>query len=124
MRAFLGSYHHVNPVHGSGPGQSPNPAAYQRTPTHRQQRLRKPDQVSEPAAAVGADVPLQPGSVAGGEDHGLHLDQSGSGFWYRRFHQSPTNLGQSLPSSLDLAGGSEGAHRPLLARKSAGNYLN
>lgn len=70
---FLTTYNDVHAVHAAGGGQGADPVGYQGAPSHRQQRLGRADQVSEPPASVGSHIPVEPGPVPGGEDHGLHL---------------------------------------------------
>lgn len=62
----------MDAVHAVGPGQRVDPVRYQGSASHRQKRLGGPDQVSEPPAAVGHHIPLQPGPVPGGKNHGFH----------------------------------------------------
>lgn len=66
------THHHVNVVHKPTGGQSLDPVGDQRATPHRQERLSDPRQVSELPAAVRGNVPLEPRTVAGGENHSLH----------------------------------------------------
>jgi len=72
-RRHSATHNDVNAVHAVGCGERAHPVGYQGAPSHRQQRLGGPGQVSEPAASVGRHVPLEPGPVAGGKNHRFHL---------------------------------------------------
>ena len=72
--ATTATYDHTDAVHAAGGGQSVDPVGDEGAPAHRQQRLGGPGQVSEPPAAVGRHVPLQPGSVPGGKNDSFHPD--------------------------------------------------
>lgn len=72
--ATTATYNNINAVHAAGGGQRIDPVGYQGAPSHRQQRLGSADQVSEPPASVGSYIPLEPGSVPGGENYSFHLN--------------------------------------------------
>lgn len=66
------THDNVYAVHASGSRQRVDPMRDEGPAAHRQQRLGGAHQVSEPSAGVRGHIPLEPGSVASGENDGFH----------------------------------------------------
>lgn len=67
-----------------------NPVGYQGTASHRQQRLGGARQVLVAPAAVGHHIPLEPGSVPGGENHSFHLNSELRDYFLQYRHNTPS----------------------------------